>query len=388
MVAAARPGVAMSSPIVLAIGSAVESQHLRRALEVHGYAVTEASASELSADCAAALAVVLSGPGSLEAVRRVAPRSHDDRPLLLHIAADDSSAARMAGFLAGADAVLPHHAANQEVAAQLRVFESWHGARRRWRDRTNDSQLIAQQLQIAYRQIELDLDLARKLQASFLPQTLPNVGSARFGVCYRPCGPVGGDFYDVVRLDEHHVGFYLADAMGHGVPASLLTVFLKKAVQPKEVTASSYRLIPPGEVLARLNRDLIAQALAELPFVTMVYGLLDCRSGVVQLARAAHPHPVYLPYDGAPERWQTPGTLLGVFEAEFPPIQRRLRPGDKLLLYTDGLPEADGNQPLNTAAAENRSLAIQPFVETVTERVVATAEKKDDFTLLGLEIVA
>src|SRR4029078_12258138 len=140
--------------------------------------------------------------------------------------------------------------------------------------------------------------MPRRLQASFLPSSLPAVGPVRFAVSYRPCGQVGGDFYDVFRLDEHHVGFYVADAMGHGVPASLLTIFLKKAVQPKEVSGSSYRLVPPGEVLSKLNRDLMAHGLAELPFITMVYGLLNCRDGRLAFARAAHPHPVYLPRAG------------------------------------------------------------------------------------------
>src|SRR5439155_16440186 len=179
-------------------------------------------------------------------------------------------------------------------------------------------------------QIEMDLKLARRLQASFLPRTLPEVGPVRFAVHYRPCGQVGGDFYDVMRLDEHHVGFYIADAMGHGVPASLLTIFLKKAVQAKEVSAASYRLVPPEVVLARLNRELMGQGLADLPLITMIYGLLDCRSGALQFARAAHPHPIYLPRTGDPQQWQTPGTLLGVFEAEYPAVERVLRPGDKL----------------------------------------------------------
>src|SRR5262249_27026395 len=156
------------------------------------------------------------------------------------------------------------------LLAQVRVLERWHRARGQWLARAAEARQINQQLQQAYQQIESDLRLARRLQASFLPRSLPAVGPVRFGVSYRPCGQVGGDFYDVFRLDEQHVGFYVADAMGHGVPASLLTIFLKKAVQPKEVTGDSYRLVPPEEVLARLNRDLIAQKLAEMPFITMV----------------------------------------------------------------------------------------------------------------------
>src|SRR5262249_38891060 len=161
---------------------------------------------------------------------------------------------------------------------------------------------------------------------------------------------------------------YVADAMGHGVPASLLTIFLKKSVQLKEVANSHYRLLPPEEVLARLNRDLMAQGLAELPFITMVYGLLDCRDGTLRFARAAHPYPLYWPPEGPPEQWQTSGTLLGIFEAEYPPEQRVLHAGDKLLIYTDGLPkeEIGPPAPLMQAVAEHRDLPIGAFVERVT----------------------
>src|SRR5207237_2111537 len=120
---------------------------------------------------------------------------------------------------------------------------------------------INKRLQQAYQQIDQELELAQRLQTSFLPQTLPQVPHVRFAVTYRPCGHVGGDFYDVFRLDERHVGFYVADAMGHGVPASLLTIFVKKSVRAKEISGQSYRLVPPDEVLAKLNRDLIEQAL-------------------------------------------------------------------------------------------------------------------------------
>jgi sigma-B regulation protein RsbU (phosphoserine phosphatase) len=324
--------------------------------------------------------------------RRIATQALDDRPPLLYLAPDDTAAARLAGFSHGADAVVAKSANADEFLAQVRVLERWHKAREQWLAQAAEAQQFSQQLQQAFQQIDLDLRMARRLQASFLPQTLPEVGPVRFAVSYRPCGQVGGDFYDVVRLDEDHVGFYVADAMGHGVPASLLTVFLKKAVQLKEVSGSSYRLLPPEEVLARLNRDLIAQGLAELPFITMVYGLLDCRSGQLQFARAAHPYPLYLPKDGAPEQWQSAGTLLGIFEAEYPAQRRELHAGDKLLIYTDGLPKGENAvgppAPLVRAVAEHRDLPIAAFVERLATDLVAGQPQNDDFTLLGLEVTA
>jgi sigma-B regulation protein RsbU (phosphoserine phosphatase) len=386
----------IAAPPLLVVGSSTATRSLRGWLEPHGFAVEE-TAGPVPGGSTGYSAVILDGRDGAKAdvlamCRRVALRPLDDRPPLLYLAPDDSAAARLAGFAGGADAVISRSTGPDEFVAQLRVLERWQKARDQWVARAAEAQQINQQLQQAYQQIEQDLRMARRLQASFLPQTLPEVGPMRFGVNYRPCGQVGGDFYDVFRLDEHHVGFYVADAMGHGVPASLLTVFLKKSVQTKEVSGSSYRLLPPDEVLSRLNRDLIAQGLAELPFITMVYGLLDCRDGRVTFARAAHPYPVYLPRAGEPEQWQSPGTLLGIFEAEYPSQQRVLHLGDKLLLFTDGLPNGDSpaDRPdrLLRAAAEHRGLPIQGLVDRVTTDLFAEQPQPDDFTLLGVEVLA
>src|SRR5438132_13448650 len=107
-----------------------------------------------------------------------------------------------------------------------------------------------------------------------LPQSLPDLPPARFAVHYRPSGRVGGDFYDVFRLDEDHIGFYVADVMGHGVTASLLTIFLKKAVKAKEFSGMEYRLLPTNEVLQTLNRCIYAIDLAGMQHITI--GLLLC----------------------------------------------------------------------------------------------------------------
>src|SRR5262249_8755525 len=149
-----------------------------------------------------------------------------------------------------------------------------------------------------------------------------------------------GDFYDVFRLDERHVGLYVADAMGHGVPASLLTIFVKKGIRAKEVFGKQYRLVPPGEVIGKLNQDLIDQHLSEKPVITMVYVLFDHEQGTLHFARAGHPYPLYVPKDGTPELWQQEGLLLGVVNAAFKAKTNTLRPGDKVLLYSDGIDSA------------------------------------------------
>jgi serine phosphatase RsbU (regulator of sigma subunit) len=386
-----------ASPPILVIGSPSIVPSLRTWLEPHGFKVEVANPGAVPVHLPPYSAVIVDGREGWKAdllvlCRRLASQAIEERPPLLYFSPDDSLAARLAGFSHGADAVVAKSATADELLVQVRVLERWHSARDHWLDRAAQSQQFSQQLQQAYQQLDLDLRMARRLQASFLPQTLPEVGSVRFAVSYRPCGQIGGDFCDVVRLDEDHVGFYVADAMGHGVPASLLTVFLKKAVQLKEMSGSSYRLTAPDEVLARLNRDLIAQGLAELPFITMIYGLLDCKTGQLQLARAAHPYPLYLPKDGPPEQWRTAGTLLGIFEAEYPAQRRDLRPGDRLIVYTDGLPKSENAvgppAPLMQAVADHRGLPIQSFIDRITSDLLTGQPQTDDFTLLGVEMAA
>src|SRR5205823_2044728 len=161
------------------------------------------------------------------------------------------------------------------LLAQVRALLGIKETHDRLQGRAAEVNRINNRLREAYQRLDQELELAQRIQSSFLPQGLPQVPRVRFAVHYLLCGRVGGDFYDVFRLDEQHVGFYVADAMGHGVPASLLTIYVKKGVRPKEVFGTDYRLVPPGEVLNRLNKDLIDQQLSENPFITMAYGLLN-----------------------------------------------------------------------------------------------------------------
>lgn len=313
---------------------------------------------------------------------------------VLFVAGDLDPEARLASLQEGADTYLLRPFSAGELIAQAKAFLRVKEVHDRLIDKTTEAQRINKRLQAAYQQIDDELELARRVQHSFLPAALPEIPGARLAVHYRPCGRVGGDFYDAFRLDEGHLGLYVADAMGHGVPASLLTIFLKSGVRAKEIFGRQYRLVPPGEVLQRLNRDLIGQQLPDQPFITMVYGLLDLRERTFVFARAGHPHPLYVPAKGEPAFWQVTGPLLGIFDGEFLPQTRPLAPGDKVLLYTDGIEAASfenhppGAASLLACAARHRELAVDPFVECLARDLDGSPPAGDDLTLLGLELTA
>ncbi|HEY7426361.1 MAG TPA: SpoIIE family protein phosphatase [Gemmataceae bacterium] len=258
--------------------------------------------------------------------------------------------------------------------------------------KTSEVNRLTKRLQQLHQQIDQELQLARSIQASFRPRTLPVVPRSRFAVHSLRRERVGGDFYDMFRLDENHVGLYVADAMGHGVPASLLTVFVKQSMKTKEVFDWQYRLVPPEEVLRRLNKDLIDQRLSEQPFLTIAYALYNHQQGTFRFARAGHPYPLYVPREGEPAFWRQEGLLLGVVDAVFPARTYSIKPGDKVLLYSDGidggrfedhLPGADS---LLACAAHHRHLSIGDFVERLPRDLFGAGATPDDLTLLGLEV--
>ncbi len=330
---------------------------------------------------------------ALDLCRRFRHRLEDVFTPILYVAERHGLAARRACFEAGADAYLLRPFDGEELFAQARALLRIKDVHDRLNEKTVEVNRINKRLQQAYKQIDQELELAQRIQTSFLPQTLPEPPGSRFAVHYQLCGRVGGDFYDVFRLDENHVGFYVADAMGHGVPASLLTIFVKKGVRPKEVFGKEYRLVPPGEVLGRLNKELIDQQLSDTPFITMAYGLFNHREGVLQFARAGHPYPLLIPRDGELQTWRQEGLLLGVVDATFPTHTYQMKAGDKVLLYSDGMDTAIfegggvGLESLISCAERCRRLPIQEFVPRLARDLFGGAAQPDDLTLLGLEVV-
>lgn len=182
-----------------------------------------------------------------------------------------------------------------------------------------------------------ELHLAATVQRELLPQRLPEDNDVEFASLYHPATYVSGDLFDARQIDEYRVAFFIADAVGHGVPAALITMMLSRALLNELATsAAAGGPISPASCLSGLNKELCHHAAGNYRFATAVCGVLDKRDFSIRLAGAGHP-PSLLLHGGQMKTLESQGPLLGVFaEAEYTDETVMLDPGATLLLYTDG----------------------------------------------------
>ncbi len=187
--------------------------------------------------------------------------------------------------------------------------------------------------------VKNDLNTAARIQQSILPQTFPPFPHrTEFDIYAQmvPAKEVGGDFYDFFFLDEDRLAFVIGDVSGKGVPAAIYM-----AVSRTLLKAVATQVVNPGETLRRINTMLIPEGSGRM-FVTIFYGVLNTRTGDMQFSYGAQPPPYVRKSDGSVEQVkQDGGFLLGMMEGmEYDSHKVVLRPGDTVLLYTDGVTEA------------------------------------------------
>lgn len=213
-------------------------------------------------------------------------------------------------------------------------------------------------------QMHEELQLAASVQREFLPACLPLAPGLEFGVLFRPCGYVSGDIYNVARLDDRRVGFFVADAVGHGVPAALMTMILCRGLlmtEPGADGSRAPRIVPPGEALGRLNEALLRGQANSRRFATAVYGVIDRVDRTVTLASAGHPPPLRLRPGRAAEPVPTDGCLLGVFDdAQFDEATFALADDEALLVFSDGFEMAFANAEKRAPSVERKPFRREP----------------------------
>jgi len=258
---------------------------------------------------------------------------------------------------------------------------------------------LEQRLNRHLAEFDQEMRLASRLQQDFLPRKFPEIGPARFAAIYRPASWVSGDIYDVFPLGETHVGFYVADAVGHGMAAGLLTIFVKRTIADAALGAKDGDIAPPGQVIAELNESLAAQDLPNSQFVTACYCVLNTRTLTLAYARGGHPYPIHIDENGTIQELKSPGAVMGVFAGQtFPTETIRLAPGQKVLLFSDGLEAAfveqrDGPDREPKYRKHLEAVASLPgpvmcrWLSDALDAAEGSLNPSDDVTLVVLEIV-
>ena len=171
-----------------------------------------------------------------------------------------------------------------------------------------------------------------------MPVELPALYGATVEVLFKPCSSVSGDAYDVFRIDESHIGFAVTDATGHGAPAALLTTLIRRTLRDVEITRWSDSLSCPARVLERANVELLTLGLEDCQFVAITYAILNEKTGVVRLSRGGAPFPIVLGANGTVNVIESDGPIVGAMsEVAFDVVEFVLQPGERLMLYTDGV---------------------------------------------------
>ncbi len=236
--------------------------------------------------------------------------------------------------------------------------------------------------------MELDLKRAEVIQRSLLPGAPPEIAGFCVHTLYRPGHNVGGDLFDIVKINQRFLVLVIADASGHGVSAAMLSVLFKHRLSFTNFRGKPLR---PSEALQRVNRALLSGPTTPGMFVTCIYCLLDTKKRTATIASAGHSPAILVGRFGSIDRIEHTGPALGLYrDAVFAESKIPLGEQDQLLFYTDGIFDIGGDDKPSVGSIA-RTLVTQGEGEHVLDEVFIELshgherEDRDDVTMLLLE---
>ena len=318
-------------------------------------------------------------------------------PVIL-ISSRENSEDMIQALNSGADAFLKKPIEPGQLLAQIHVAERILKLEARLAEQVRE-------LRVVNARLESGLTAASAVQSSLLPEVSPKIHGVDFEWSYEACESLGGDMFNIFRLDERRVGMYVLDVSGHGPSAALQSVTLSHVLTPfdqqggilKRISERSgrYEVTSPVEVVRRLNREfpLIERS---GQFFTFLYGILDVETRVVRYVKAGHPGPIVVSRDGVRCLEKGGGIPIGILpDAEYEEEQLELAPGDSLVFYTDGV--------LETLSAQREAFGLDRLIQSLSESGGGIVEclralrlsldafgrgepRRDDVTFVGLEV--
>jgi len=237
-----------------------------------------------------------------------------------------------------------------------------------------------------------ELRVARQIQQGILPKHAPQFDGLKIALTYHPVADVGGDIYDFITFTDDHLGVFIGDASGHGLSSAFVGTISKMSLYNH-----SKAEMPPGELLSRINHDLISNVHSS-HYLTCFWAIFDMRTGTLTYSRAGHPMPVVLHKDGSIRQLAGNGTFIGIIDgANYEECSYTFEKGDRILLFTDGIYEVlnvsdkskDGDvlgyDKFVSLLSECNNLPFSKLVTGIQHRL-SEFTYEDDYTLIAIEV--
>ena len=341
--------------ILVVDDSRLERRIVAASLRKWGYDVVEAADAQTALDmCRVAIPDLIisdwmmpgmTGPDFCEVFRGLPDEAYTYF-ILLTSKSESSEIAH--GLNAGADDFLTKPVNSAELRARIAAGDRILRMQRELSSKNDVISTTLAELQEVYEKIDVDLMQARKIQESLVPRLDQDFGPSRISLLLEPCGHIGGDLVGMFSPGSNRVGFYSIDVSGHGITSAMMTArlgsYLSSTHLDQNVAVEKrfdkfFSLRQPSDVAAHLNARLDSDTGIE-EYFTMVYAIADLSNGLVKLVQAGHPYPLLLKHTGEMEFVGEGGAPVGLLpDIEFQQFEVQMSPGDRLLLYSDGLTE-------------------------------------------------
>ena len=339
----------------------------------------------------------------VELCRKIRTTISDHYTYLILCTSKGEKADLIEGMDAGADDFLVKPISQEELLVRIRAGERVLHLERRLAERNRDLSNINIQLQNAYEQIKGDLKAASWMQMNLLPTPSQMILNVTSEWRFRPSSYVAGDMFNIFPIGDHHVGFYLLDVSGHGVPAAMLSVALSLLLRSDSTQESlirrhnsvtgRYDVVLPAEVIGNLNRCFQGK---DDRYFTITYGFVDSQRQELIFTQAGNPNPVLIQRGKDLTVLGEGGSPVGLLpEAEYETLHTSFCPGDRLMLYSDGVIECAnqqgdlfGEERLLNYLSATRTEPLSPMLtglELEMEQWRGHDEFDDDVSLLALE---
>ena len=311
----------------------------------------------------------------------------------------------ISGLAAGADDFVTKPFDPEELRFRLKSGQRVLQLEDRLEDQIRQLNESQSELNETHKLLRNELNAAADLQRSLLPKELPNSDDLDFSWYFEPSEHLGGDTFNVYKLADKRYAIAVADVCGHGIKPALLAVTLQHVLNPRYrhtplmwsdfATDPTHLVAPPTEVLARLNQQF-PMTMENSQYFTMFYGVIESDTGKLSYSTAGHPPPMVLPAEGPAYQLPGSGVPIGFHDdAEFDPEATVINPGDRLLLFSDGLIETKNaaNELVTTHRVlswldEARTLDTDSIVQLLGQNIRAwagDARPDDDVSILMVD---